>query len=211
MWIGITVAVVLGLWIISRLVRRGIRLLLTLIAVAFVVSIVSGTSVCWNAPKTKTSDPDYAVLLGCALENGQATDELVRRMEMGLDWLNNTNDTVLMLTGGDPAGQGITEAQVMYDWLTENGADMNRVVMEDRSADTRQNLLFCKELAQTLGLGTEKVLILSSEYHQTRAQYLAEKLGQVPSGLSCATPFFDRVSATVREVYSFAKAFLETM
>lgn len=211
MWLGITVAIILCLWLISRLVKAGFRMIFRLLALVFVLLVLSGVVTCWNAPETETDNPDYAVLLGCALEDGQASEELVRRMELGLEWLNSTGETVLMLTGGDPAGQGITEAQVMYDWFAAKGADMSRVVMEERSADTRQNLVFCKELAEKLGLGTEKVLILSSEYHQTRAQYLAEKLGQIPAGLSCATPFLEKISATVREVYSFAKAFLETL
>lgn len=211
MWIGITAAVLLALFLLSRIVKAGLRLVFRLVMVVFAVAVVSGAAACWNAPKTEQANADYAVLLGCALEDGQASDELVRRMEIGLDWLNDTKDTVLMLTGGDPGGQGVTEAQVMYDWLAANGADMSRVVVEDQSADTRQNLLFCKELAQKLGLGTDNVLILSSEYHQTRAQYLARQLGQYASGLSCKTPFLDHITASVREVYSFAKAFLETL
>lgn len=211
MWLGVTAGVLVALFVVSRIVRAGLRLVFRLAMIAFVVLVVAGTATCWNSPDSEqVEDADYAVLLGCALENGQPKEEMIRRMQLGLDWLADTKDTVLMLTGGDPGDQGVTEAQVMYDWLQANGADMSRVVMEDQAADTRQNLLFCRELAEQLGLASDRVLILSSEYHQTRAQYLARQLGQQALGLSCKTPFLDHVTASVREVYSFAKAFLET-
>lgn len=210
-WLLLTVIVLVVLFVLYSVLKTGLRLLFLLLALAFLLTVVSGAAVCWTAPDTESTQPDYAVLLGCALENGQPKEELIRRLELARDWLERTEGTTLMVSGGDPAGQGVTEASVMRDWLEEHGADMSRVVMEDRAADTRQNLQFCKELAENLGLNTDNVLILSSEYHQTRAQYLAESIGQAASGLSCETPFFDHLEAAVREVYSFTKAFLETL
>jgi uncharacterized SAM-binding protein YcdF (DUF218 family) len=210
-WLLLTIVVLAVLFVLYSILKTGLRLAFLLLALAFLLTVVSGAAVCWTAPDTEGVQPDYAVLLGCALENGEPREELIRRLELAKDWLDRTEGTTLMVTGGDPAGQGVTEASVMWDWLEDHGADMSRVILEDRAADTRQNLLFCRELAENLGLGTENVLILSSEYHQTRAQYLARSIGQAASGLSCDTPFFDHLEAAVREVYSFAKALLETL
>ena len=210
-WLLLTVIVLAVLFVLYSILKTGLRLLFLLLALAFLLTVISGAAVCWTAPDTEGVQPDYAVLLGCALENGEPKEELIRRLELARDWLNRTEDTTLMVTGGDPAGQGVTEASVMWDWLEEQGVDMSRVVLEDRAADTRENLLFCRDLAEKLGLGTDNVLILSSEYHQTRAQYLARSIGQAAAGLSCETPFFDHLEAAIREVYSFAKAFLETL
>ena len=201
-WLLLTIVVLAVLFVLYSILKTGLRLAFLLLALAFLLTVVSGAAVCWTAPDTEGVQPDYAVLLGCSLENGEPREELIRR-------LDRTEGTTLMVTGGDPAGQGVTEASVMWDWLEDHGADMSRVILEDRAADTRQNLLFCRELAENLGLGTENVLILSSEYHQTRAQYLARSIGQAASGLSCDTPFFDHLEAAVREVYSFANELLE--
>lgn len=210
-WLLLTVVVLVVLFLLYSILKTGLRMVFLLLALGFLLTVVSGAAVCWTAPDAEDLEPDYAVLLGCALEDGKPKEELIRRLELAKDWLDETKDTVLMVTGGDPAGQGITEAQVMYDWLEANGADMSRIVVEDRAADTRQNLMFCKDLAEGLGLGTDNVLILSSEYHQTRAQYLAGQIGQAAAGLSCDTPFLEHIEAAVREVYSFVKAFLETL
>lgn len=209
-WFLFTVVVLIALILLSKLLRR-LRWLLRIGALLLAMTVISGAAACWSTPDTPKETPDYAVLLGCTLEDGKPTDELVRRLNLALDWLNNTKDTVLMVSGGDVERDGVSEAGVMRQWLAERGADVSRIVEEPHSADTRQNLLNCKKIAEELGLGTENVLILSSEYHLTRARFLAEKLGQIPSTLSCETPFWDHLKASFREVYAFIKAYAETL
>ena len=173
--------------------------------------LISGTAICWDMPEQDIGDADYALLLGCALENGEATPELIRRCETALTWLQSHPEGMLVASGGDPAGQGITEAAVMVQWLIEHGANPDQVVPEDQARDTRENLLLSKKLIHGLERETDTVLIITSEYHQTRAHFLARQNGQTAVGLSCATPFGKHLIAAVREVYSFAKAIAETM
>ena len=173
--------------------------------------LIGGTVICWDAPENEDLEPDYALLLGCALEHGQATPELIRRCETALQWMTANKDGLLVVSGGDPGGQGRTEAAVMAAWLRNHGADPERIVLEERAGDTRQNLIFSKTLVHELGLETDTVLIITSEYHQTRARFLAEQQGQHVVGLSCRTPFFDHLQASVREVYSFVKAICQSL
>ena len=209
-WLLFTVGAVVALILLSKLLRR-LKWLLRIGAVILAITVISGAAACWSTPDTPNETPDYAVLLGCSLKDGEPTEEMVRRMTLALDWLNSTKDTVLMVSGGDVERDGVSEADVMYQWLADRGADLSRIIAEPRSADTRQNLLNCKEIAKELGLGTDNVLILSSDYHLTRARFLADKLGQSASTLSCETPFFARLSASCREVYAFVKAYFETL
>ena len=173
--------------------------------------ITAGTVICWDEPEPLGIDTDCAVVLGCALEDGQATKELVRRCATAKALMDLNKDLVLIVSGGDPGGQGRTEAEVMAAWLRNHGADPDRLLIEDQASDTRENLLFSKALAEEHGLGTARVTIVTSEYHQTRAQYLAGKLGQQATGFSCKTPMPDHLFAAVRETYAFLKAILETV
>lgn len=186
------------------------RLVLVLTALGVLI-LGSATAVCWTKSYDAEKSYDYAVLLGALLEDGKPTPELERRMELTLDWLKTDKETILFVSGGEPKGQGITEAQVMYDWLAERGADMSRIIMEDRAEDTLQNLRYSKAMAEEMGLETDTVLLLSSEYHQTRAGFLAGKLGQEAVHLSCRTPFVKHLDAALREVLAFIKAFYETL
>ena len=213
-WLLLTI-VVLGTgfsagFFVKHYYRRtgwGILAAVTVLALA----VVGGAAVCWDAPANEELEPDYALLLGCGLEDGQATDELIRRCETALGWLEENPGGLLVVSGGDPKGQGITEAAVMAAWLRNHGADETQIVREDRANDTRQNLLYSKTLVHKLERETDTVLLITSEYHQTRARFLARQNGQQALSLSCETPFFDHLQAAVREVYSFVKAFFETL
>jgi len=172
--------------------------------------ITAGTVICWDEPEnTGGRNPNYAVVLGCALEDGQATKELIRRCATAKALMDLNENLTLIVSGGDPGGQGRTEAEVMAAWLLDRGADPERILIEDRATDTRENLLFSKALAEEHGLWTDRVTIITSEYHQTRARYLAEAVGQQAVSFSCHTPMPDRLFAAVREAYAFLKAVVE--
>ena len=213
MWIaivflGFAAALTAGLLLRKQFRRFGNLILI--LSVIGVLIVGTATGICWTKPYEEKSY-DYAILLGALLEEGKPTPELERRMELALDWMKTDADTILFVSGGEPKDQGITEAQVMYDWLVERGANGNRIVMEEKAADTLQNLRFSRSMADEMGLKTDTVLLLSSEYHQTRAGFLAAQLGQDAAHLSCRTPFLKHLNASFREVFAFIKAFAETL
>lgn len=172
--------------------------------------LTAGTAICWDAPETG-GEADYGLLLGCALEDGQASEELLRRCETALLWMEQNPKLLLVVSGGDPAGQGISEAAVMAAWLKNHGADPERLLLEDQSRDTRENLLFGKQLLHTLERETDTVAVITSEYHQTRASFLARRNGQHAICVSSRTPMPDHLFAALREVYAFGSEALEAI
>ena len=207
MWILLTLAALAGLTGLAWAAGKPRWLLLPAL---LALLIAMGTAVFFIPPAETELCPDYAVLLGVGLKNGQPTEELIRRMGLALEWLQQTPDTMLIVAGGDPRGQGVTEASVMNTWLLEHGADPDRLLLEDQSRTTRENLLLSRELAKKQGLDTDRILILTSDYHQTRAQFLARRIGQTATGRSCTTPFWQRLNSAVRELYAFPKAVWQT-
>lgn len=200
MWLALTLAVLaagIGIGIVRKL-----KLLIRLTALVLAIVTV-GTAVCWKMPEEESRSTDYGLLLGCGLENGQGTRELFRRCQAALEWMQSHPDQYLIVSGGDPTGQGTTEASVMMSWLLSHGAQEKMLLLEDRAGDTRENLRFSKELAQSMGLNTDTVCIITSEYHQTRAAFLARCNGQTAVAVSAVTPWFQHLTSAVREVYAF--------
>lgn len=211
-WLLLTLGVllvgsVLGLLLKKRFRKTGIAVLAVTWLLAAVV--ILGAAVFWSAPDHVSEDADYALLLGYALKDGEAQPDLIRRLELALNWLQNTEEIPLVVSGGDVQSHGITEAQVMYDWLEIHGADMSRVIPEPDATDTRTNIRYSSLLMKEQEREYDTVLILTSEYHQTRARFLAARNGQTAYGISAHTPFPDHLIAAVREVYSFANELLE--
>jgi len=58
---------------------------------------------------------------------------------------------------------GISEAQLMYDFLVQNGIPSESIIKEDKSLTTKQNAEFSVPLAAELG-ATEIILCTSSEH-----------------------------------------------
>src|SRR5699024_5553416 len=79
------------------------------------------------------------VVLGYALsEEGEMEETLLERLKIAKEAAEAYPDSKIIVTGGVPK-QGITEADVMFDWLVENGIDEERIVKEDRATDTVEN------------------------------------------------------------------------
>lgn len=189
--------------------RRLSRCILTFTALLLAV-VTAGTASCWDAPEGEGT-ADYGLLLGCALEDGRPTGQLERRCTAALEWMQENPGLLLVVSGGDPGGQGVTEASVMADWLVAHGADPARLVPEARSNDTRENLLYSRRLIRGLQQQTDTVAIITSEYHQTRAAFLARHNGQNALSISSPTPMPEHLFAAVREVYAFCSEILELL
>ena len=50
------------------------------------------------------------------------------------------------MSGGQGPDEDRTEASVMHDYLEQHGIDATRIIIEDQSTSTYENLVFSKEL-----------------------------------------------------------------
>ena len=95
----------------------------------------------------------------------------------------------------------------MAAYLERKGIASERIVQETQACDTRENLIFSAELAEKRGVNTESVLIITSDFHMTRAKYIARTLGMTSYGLTSSTwPWVLKVNYELREVFAFVKA-----
>ena len=71
------------------------------------------------------------------------------------------------ITGGGTAAENdsATEAGEMGKWLTENGEDAQRVIVEDKSVTTAQNAMFSYDILTTCYPQVSELAIVSSDYH----------------------------------------------
>ena len=64
----------------------------------------------------------------------------------------------------------------MARWLTANGLDPVRIYLEEQSTDTRENLIFSRNLMNEYGLDGP-VAVVSNSFHLYRARLLAQQVG----------------------------------
>ena len=145
---------------------------------------------------------DYVVVLGAGVRGAVPSLSLRERVNAAYDYLVANPQATAVLSGGQGPGEDITEAACMYRELTAMGIDPSRLLLEENSTSTMENLTFSMELLETqAGTRPQQIAIVSSEYHLFRAGLFAKALGLQSVGIPAKTSWFVlRLNYYLREV-----------
>ena len=153
--------------------RRGFYLCFLLGLVLFLV--VEGLIFSGFSQKGR-SGLDYIVVLGAQVKPGRPSKVLAMRLDTAYDYLIQNENTVAIVSGGQGSNEPESEAQCMKRYLVEKGIAPQRVIMEDQSVNTNQNLTFS---AEKMSHGKEQaaVGIVTNNFHVFRSVSIAKRLG----------------------------------
>ncbi len=126
---------------------------------------------------------DCIVVLGARVNGTEPSGALRNRTDLAGIYLERNPATIAVLSGGQGEGEEITEAQCMYDRLVARGIDPARLIREDKSTDTSENLRFSRELVPE----GASVGLVTNNFHICRALGLAKKLGWEVSAVPVPT------------------------
>ena len=129
-------------------------------------------------------DYDALIVLGAAVHGDRVTWVLSNRLDAAYDYAAAHPETVLVVSGGQGDGESVTEASAMARYLSQRGLDAGRILLEDRSTSTLENLTFSQRAIQETGGDSRRVAIVSSSYRPYRARRMAAALGMEADGLS---------------------------
>ena len=131
-----------------------------------------------NARGDKDCDKKYVVVLGAAVHGDVPSLALTHRLEGAYAYLKEHPDSVAILSGGQGAGENMSEAECMYFWLCSNGIPAERLIMESESGSTSENLDNSFRIIRELGDEPDgNTVLISSSYHLFRAKCLAKLKG----------------------------------
>ncbi|MEY8375789.1 YdcF family protein [Lachnospiraceae bacterium 56-18] len=119
-------------------------------------------------------DYRYLIVLGAQVDGKRITDSLRRRLERAVGYLREHPGTCAIVSGGMGRGEEIAEAEVMGAYLLEHGIEEERILREDRSRTTKENLEYSKAYIEDLSI---PVGIVSNNFHLYRAVCYARQQG----------------------------------
>ena len=102
---------------------------------------------------------DAVIVLGAGVNGTEPSLSLRTRLDKAVDYLERWPDIPAVLTGGTGYGEEISEAQCMYDYLTEYGVEADRLILEDRASNTAENFAFSWELLTEAGVLIDAVAL----------------------------------------------------
>lgn len=165
--------------------------------------------------------PTTMVIFGCQVKPWGPSILLQDRLDTALDYWEDHPDIKIIVTGGKGDDEHMSEAQCMYDYLTEHGVDGESIHMEDRSRNTWQNVNYTLDLMEDEGWSlTDDVILVSSGFHLSRIELLWDRarVARLPGEIyndqyisTLAAPVSHKPSAIqmfFREPLALVKSFL---
>ena len=117
------------------------------------------------------------VVMGFALNyNGSMSAELQGRISVALASAEKYPNAYILCAGGGTAGgnYSVTEAGQMAAWLQGKGIAPERIIVENRSYSTEQNVRYGLEILRKSYPQIKSLAVISSDYHIRRCHWLFE-------------------------------------
>ena len=176
-------------FILRRVLRRKPKKLYLTLKAAYVLTLAAFTVtfVCFCAyifaPGDETpydelpKDPVVVVFGAKVTANGAPGTPLARRLHKAKEILDARPDAICVVSGGQGDDEPISEAEAMKRWLITAGIDESRVIVEDRSRNTLQNIRYTRELLEEDELSESPVVCVSSDFHVARIRFISTRTG----------------------------------
>ena len=116
---------------------------------------------------------DYIIVLGAQVRESGPSAALKYRLDEAVEYLEDNPKTICIVSGGQGANEPYSEAEGMAQYLKEQGIDASRILLEDKSLNTEQNMEYSKALIKD----GASVGIITNDFHLFRAKQIARKYG----------------------------------
>ena len=147
------------------------------------VFIVTEGIICIGGMGKATQGLDYIVVLGARVNPDGPSGALRNRCAAAAKYLKENPECKAVLSGGQGSDEPESEAACMYRLLSEAGIDPGRLILEEKSTDTSENLRYSFELVPD----GANVGIVTNNFHIFRARALARGLGRKVAAVPVAT------------------------
>lgn len=130
------------------------------------------------------------VVMGFGLDqNGAMKPELLQRMTVAVRCAEKYPNAYILCTGGETASvPGVSEAEVMGQWLRICGIDEGRIILETESLTTTENARnSCRLLAEDYPTVTG-IAIVTSDYHMRWSCSVFSAAAHYQSGMEGCRP-----------------------
>lgn len=159
--------------------------------------------------KTTQEEVDYLIILGARLYGSIPSPSLQERLKVAREYLIKNENTKVVVSGGQGINEDIPEAHAIERYLVDKGIKRDRIIVEDRSTSTFENLSFSLDKIKEVDSREDiRVLIATNRYHIFRSKLIAKRLGMTPFGLPADIPPTTLLKSYIREYFAVIKSFL---
>lgn len=205
---------VLALLVLSRLSRR-LPPLRHLLRAAWCLSAagVAATGllyaqvVCWEERDESDRAAEVVIVLGAGVNGTVPSAALQSRIDAAAAYLRRHRGARAVLSGGQGPGEDISEARAICRALTAQGIAPERLLLEEASTNTRENLRNSLALLDAAGMKPARVAVVTNDFHMARARLLLSRLTAAePVSVPARLPWWWlNVNYRLRECFALMK------
>lgn len=160
--------------------------IIVLVLLLLPVSLFTAVCICAKLPR-KQGRADCMIVLGARImPDGRMSHALQYRCETALQLWREGLVKHMFLCGGQCTMDPCPEAGVMKAFFLENGVPEDCIIVEDQSTNTIQNLRNAKAIMEIRGY--DCAAMITSDYHLTRALWIARDVGIHVWGIAAPSP-----------------------
>jgi len=172
--------------------KKACRTSLIILRVLFILWLISFVAVqlvisSWERQSDDIANikADYILVLGAKVSGSFPSYSLKARLDAAAEYLDMYEESRAVVCGGQGPDEPYTEAFVMKKYLISKGIPENRIITEDKSTSTFENILFAKNIIDEIeGSDTWTAAVSTNDFHLFRACRLLDQAGLGDSGIS---------------------------
>ena len=148
----------------------------------------------------------HIIVLGAQMKANGPSIALARRLDRAAAYLEENPETVCIVSGGQGSNEPVSEAKGMYDYLMQKGIEPARILMEDKSFSTKENLINSRVLIPSQVV---KVGVVTNSFHVYRSVQLAKSQGFPEAvGMGSGSGYYFLPNNLLREFFGVTKDWL---
>lgn len=155
---------------------------------------------------------DVVLIPGAAIVGDRPSRALQHRLDKALPYIWDNPNAVIIVSGAKGFDETLSEAEVMKQYLVDNGINGSRIIPEEKATNSIGNVGYSKEIIDGLKFDHKpKVMIITNDFHIFRMKLLARVQGMDTYGISVAIHYSVAPICYAKEYFSLMKLFITGM
>lgn len=190
----------------NRIGRIGLNIIVSLFVIVFIyICFLTGLII--HADNTPPKNDCTVIVLGCQVRGDHPSLMLMERINSAADYLKENPDVKCIVSGGKGDDENISEAECMRRILLEKGISPDRIIIEDRSTNTAENISFSKKIIEENAL-SKNTAIVTDIFHEYRASKIVKDAGLVYGSVPAKCVWYLFPTFYVRELIAITASFV---